>query len=228
MSEDGPLSGRIGRDQTECTKVPTMAIRLPDRSLEMLHSLEDSYLSESDLIRQSGFGGGAERWRIERGLILDAVDDDGDFLDVGCANGYLLGCLVAWAREREIMLTPYGVDIGPRLIALAKERLPQHAANFWIADACEWIPPRKFRYVYTLWDCVPVPLLSEYLRRLMDRCVEPDGRLIVGAYGSNSRREPARDVARDLAAAGLTLAGDSLRGALPVSRVAWTHAGQSV
>ena len=31
---------------------------------------------------QSGFGGGHERWRTERGLVLAAVPDDGDFLDL--------------------------------------------------------------------------------------------------------------------------------------------------
>ena len=45
-------------------------------------ALEDSYLSSDDPIAQSGFGGGAARWRAEREPILTAVDHDGDFLDV--------------------------------------------------------------------------------------------------------------------------------------------------
>jgi hypothetical protein len=197
---------------------------MPAEFLDDLVKQERSYLSETDPIRQSGFGGGDQRWRTERELIVDAVPEDGDFLDVGCANGYLLECLVAWGQERNLRLTPYGVDFGPDLIALAKMRLPQYASHFWIANAWEWSPPRKFRYVYTLYDCVPDGLLSEYIRHLLARCVERGGTLILGAYGSTSRKEPARDVAGDFAGAGFRVAGTSSRGELPVSRVAWIGA----
>ena len=94
---------------------------LPEDFLQKLREVEDAYLATDDPIRQSGFLGGEARWREERELILDAVDRDADFLDIGCANGYLLQCLVQWARERGITLTPYGVDIGPRLVELAKQ-----------------------------------------------------------------------------------------------------------
>ena len=96
---------------------------LPVAFLDRLRALEVSYLRETDPVRQSGFGGGHKRWRTERELVLDAVPDDGDFLDIGCANGYLLECLVGWGQERQVRLTPYGVDCGAQLIALAQERL---------------------------------------------------------------------------------------------------------
>jgi hypothetical protein len=118
------------------------------------------------------------------------------------------------------------VDCGVQLIALATQRLPQYASHFWIANAWEWIPPRQFRYVYSLYDCVPVELLPEYIRRLLTRYVEPGGTLIIGAYGSYSKQEAARDIAQDLAAAGFRVAGSSSRGELPVSRVAWIQAEQ--
>ena len=104
-----------------------------------------------------------------------------------------------------------------------RERLPQYAANFWAANAWDWMPPRKFRYVYTLHDCVPEHLLGEYLRRLLARCVEDEGTLIVGAYGSHSRQEPARDVAADLREHGFTVAGSASHGEFPVTRIAWTR-----
>ena len=192
--------------------------------LDRLRELEESYLRETDPVRQSGFGGGHERWRRERELVLDAVVDDGDFLDVGCANGYLLECLVQWGRERGVRLAPYGVDYGARLVALARQRLPQYASNFWVANAWEWTPPRTFRYVYSLYDCVPRDLLPEYIRRLLARYVEPGGTLIMGAYGSRSRQQPAHDVATDITAAGYPVAGSASRGDLPVSRVAWVRA----
>jgi 2-polyprenyl-3-methyl-5-hydroxy-6-metoxy-1,4-benzoquinol methylase len=67
-------------------------------------------------MRQSGFSGGAERWRAERESILDPIHSDGEILDIGCANGYLLECLVTWAKDRGINLTPHGLDHGARLI----------------------------------------------------------------------------------------------------------------
>jgi len=199
---------------------------LPVAFLDRLRELEGSYLRETDPIRQSGFSGGHQRWRTERELVLDAVPDDGDFLDIGCANGFLLECLVQWGQERHVRLTPYGVDCGAHLLALAKQRLPQYESNFWVANAWKWIAPRQFRYVYSLYDCVPEELLLAYIRRLLTRYVEHGGTLIMGAYGSCSKQEAARDIATDIAAAGFRVAGSSSRGALPVARVAWIRAEQ--
>ena len=181
-------------------------------------------MRETDPVRQSGFGSSHQRWRTERELVLDAVSDDGDFLDIGCANGYLLECLVTWGQERHVHLTPYGVDCGDQLIALATQHLPQYASHFWVANAWAWLPPRTFHYVYSLYDCVPEALLPAYIRRLLTRYVDTGGTLIMGAYGSYSKQEAARDIATDIAAAGLRVAGASARGALPVARVAWLKA----
>jgi len=197
------------------------AERLPDEFLADLRRLEESYLSSADPIVQSGFGGGLERWRNEREVILRAVDGDGDFLDIGCANGHLLECLCRWARTRGIVLAPYGVDYGPRLVELARQRFSQQADHFWVANAWEWQPPRRFRYVYSLCDCVPRALLGEYVGRLASRCIEPGGTLIIGAYGSRSRREPAFDVGRFLCNGGHQLAGSASVGQPPVSCIAW-------
>ena len=198
--------------------------RLPERFLRELEALESSYLEEDDPIRQSGFGGGSERWRAEREPILDAIDADGDILDIGCANGYLLECLMAWGHERDLSLTPYGLDHGRRLIELAKHRLPDFESNFYRGNAWDWEPPRRFDYVYTLYDCVPVDYLGEYLGRLHERFLARRGRLIVGAYGSNSRRIPAFEVAEALSSAGLTVAGSTSAGPLPNARFAWVDA----
>jgi len=202
--------------------------KLPVAFLAHLRDLEETYLRETDPVRQSGFGGGHERWRTERELILDAIAGDGDFLDVGCANGYLLECLVQWGQERHVRLTPYGVDCGAHLIALAQQRLPQYAAHLWVANAWEWTPPRQFRYVYSLYDCVPEAWLGAYIRRLLAKYVEVGGTLIIGAYGSSSRQEAARDISTDITAAGFRVAGTSSRGALPLARVAWLRAEQAV
>ena len=185
-----------------------------------MRGLEDAYLAEADPIVQSGFHGGPKRWREERGPILDAVFGDGDILDVGCANGFLLECLVRWAAERGITLTPHGVDYGPRLTALARTRVP--AGTFHVANAWEWVPPRRYRYVYGLIDCVPEEFAGEYARRLRDRCVAPGGRLILGYYGSRSQKRPPWDMAARLRAWNLDVAGAAWGGDPPITSFAWT------
>ena len=118
-------------------------VELPVAFLDHLRALEGSYWRETAPVRQSGCGGGPERWGTERDLSLDADPDEGDFLDVGCANGYLLECLVQWGHERQVRLTPYGVDCGVQLMALAQQRFPQYVSHFWVANAWEWRPPRS-------------------------------------------------------------------------------------
>jgi SAM-dependent methyltransferase len=215
MAEEAQIAARS--DTGMCSEDD----RLPEEFLQQLRDVEQAYLSTDDPIRQSGFLAGPERWRRERSIILEAVEDDGDFLDVGCANGYLLECLLEWARERGIALTPFGVDQGAGLIELARRRLPQFADHFWVANAWHWRPPRKFRYVYTLHDCVPEELFGNYVDRLLARYVEPGGRLVVGAYGSYSQNLPARDLARELADAGYGVAGSASCGDLPATTIAW-------
>ncbi len=185
-----------------------------------MKSLETHYLASDDPIVQSGFSGGAERWEAERRPILEGVTGDGDFLDVGCANGYLLECLVAWAGRDGVTLTPHGVDLGPRLIAAARSRLPEHAANLHPADAWHWVPPQRYDYVYSLTHLSPDHLLGPWLRRIA-AWVRPGGRLIVGDYGSRSRRRPPRDMADLLLQHGFDPAGDSSGGTPVVTRFAW-------
>ena len=114
---------------------------------------------------------------------------NGELLDVCCANGYLLASLAEWGRERGLEIVPFGIDYGGRLIDLARKRLPQFATHFCVGNAWDWTPPRRYPYVYTLWDCVPEGYLREFIHRPIDGYVENGGRLILGAYGSLSRNE---------------------------------------
>jgi SAM-dependent methyltransferase len=194
---------------------------LPRDFTEMLDRLAQSYLSETDPIRASGFGGGAERWRAEREPILDGVTTDGDILDVGCANGYLLECLVRWGLERGLRLTPHGVDRSTPLVERARVRLPEFAGNMHVGDAWSWVPPRRYEYVYALYDCVPLEYLGEFISRLFDCAVADGGRLIVGAYGSRSRGESPFDVGSFLASHGWRVSGRSAGGSPIISLFAW-------
>jgi len=195
--------------------------KLPKEFLRQIRKLVKSYMTEIDPIRQSGFGGGEHRWRTEREPILEAVDSDGDFLDVGCANGYLLECLVNWADERGFRLAPFGLDLGEDLLELACNRHPGHSNNFFIGNAWEWIPPRKFKYVYSLYDCVPNVYLEEYIGRLLKNVVSENGRLILGAYGSQTRNEPPFDLAEFCRVNTIPLAGQYSGGQPLIASFVW-------
>nr|HMN29772.1 hypothetical protein [Caldilineaceae bacterium] len=103
----------------------------------------------------------------------------------------------------------------------ARRRLPQFADHFFVGNGWDWQPPHPFRYVYALYDCVPLDYLPTYARRLLDTIVAPGGRLIVGAYGSRSRQEAPLDVAIVLQSADLTVVGQSAGGSPIHARFAW-------
>jgi len=191
---------------------------LPVEFLSRLRWLEEAYLSSDDPIRQSGFGGGAARWRREREPILEAIRGSGELLDIGCANGYLLESLMSWGSVRGIEIVPFGVDQSGGLIELARKRLPRFAGHFQVANAWEWHPRRRYEYVYAVWDCVPEDYLTEFIRRLIARCVAPGGRLVLGAYGSLSREEEPFDVVTFLRSAGYRVSGAA---SAPVARFGW-------
>ncbi|MCA9782611.1 MAG: class I SAM-dependent methyltransferase [Candidatus Cloacimonetes bacterium] len=199
---------------------------LPRSFLKQLQTLEQCYLDESDPIRQSGFAGGAERWRAEREPLLEGVHRSGSFLDVGCANGHLLECVMQWAAERQITLEPHGLDAGDGLIQIARERLKLPAASLICCNAWNWSPERSYDFVYTLVDCVPVERLEVYLKRLLRRAVTPGGRLIVGAYGSRSRQRAPFPIDQFLRDHGLAVLGVSHGGDPEVTRFAWVERGE--
>src|SRR5579862_2471685 len=186
-----------------------------------LAALESRYLAQSDPLRQSGYSGGAQRWQMERSPILDAITGNGELLDVGCANGYLLECLAQWGIARGLGLTPWGVDLSAGLIEIARHRLPQFREHFFVANAWDWIPPRRFRYVYAVCDCVPAAFLERFMRDLMANAVAPGGRLILGAYGSRSRGETPLPIHALLASFGYKVRGTAAAGAPETARFAW-------
>jgi SAM-dependent methyltransferase len=198
---------------------------LPPEFLSRLRQLEEMYLTSEDPLRQSGFSGGAERWRREREPILEAFQNGGDLLDSCCANGYLLESLRNWGRTRGLEITPFGIDQGSKLIELARKRLSQFADHFDVANAWDWRPARRYDHVYALWDCVPEDYLTEFVGRLMARCVAPGGRLILGAYGSLSRHEQPFDVEAFLRSAGYCVSGTACAGNPPIARFAWIDSG---
>jgi SAM-dependent methyltransferase len=189
--------------------------------IDAMASLQGVYLTSDDPLVQSGFSGGRERWVAERSPIVEAIESDGDFLDVGCANGLLLEDIVRWAASTGLAIVPHGIDLGSDLIELARRRLPGAAANLVVADAWSWEPKRSWDHVFSLADLGPDDLACEWLARLAG-WVAPGGRLIIGSYGSGSREAEPVDVAGLLDRCGYVVTGEASAGEPAISRFAWT------
>jgi SAM-dependent methyltransferase len=138
------------------------------------------YLSGTNPRSQSGSTADELQWEQTRRMLLDAVDRSGTFLDVGCANGYLMECLHRWAATDGIALEPYGVEISPELADLARRRLPQWRSRIWTGNAYDFQPAIRFDFVRTGLEYVPLPRRREFVQRLLTRYLAPKGRLIIG------------------------------------------------
>ncbi len=150
--------------------------------------LETAYTEHSEPWRQSGMSGPAERWSALRKPVADCIDRPGSFLDIGCANGYLLECVLRWTAERGVEVDPYGLDISARLLELARARLPQYADHLFLGNAFDWDPPRRFDFVRTELVYVPGDYERRFIERLLDRVVAPGGKLLVANYGEGRPR----------------------------------------
>lgn len=146
----------------------------------VLALIEPAYLTADTPHAQSGKGGDAEGWEYARRLVCDAVDRDGTFLDVGCANGLLMEDVRRWAAADGHAIEPHGVEISSKLADLARDRCPQWADRIHTANADGWLPPQRFDFVRTGLDYVPHTCRAAYLTHLMEHVVAPGGRLIIG------------------------------------------------
>lgn len=192
---------------------------------EMRRVLERAYLAGEDPRAQSGFRGDAARWERARRVIVEAIDRHGTFLDIGCANGHLMECVVGWAATKGFRIEPYGVDFSPELVALARRRSPQWSDRIFLGNAFDWTPPVRFEFVRTELAYVPEVDRREFVNRLLARVVSLSGRLIIAAYGG--RRLSPDDPSAVLSAWGLAVRGNAeshdLDGIL-LTRIAWIDA----
>ena len=141
--------------------------------------LREPYLNAETPWEQSGKFGTAQGWVKARKFVLDPVDRSGTFLDVGCANGYLMECVTSWAAEKGLDVEPHGVDIVPEFVALARKRLPQWADRIHHGNALTWNPPQRYDFVRTGLEYVPGARRKDFVARLLN---DVGDRLIIGPY----------------------------------------------
>ncbi|GAB3765295.1 class I SAM-dependent methyltransferase [Microlunatus parietis] len=146
-----------------------------------LRLLQAAYLRADTPWGQSGNGGTIEDWERSRRPVADAIERDGTFLDVGCANGFLMESVQKWCAERGLAVEPYGVDLGPELIKLARARLPGWADRLWVGNMQTWTPPAGLRFdtLQVRPDAVLPNRRTALLEHLRDHVLVDGGRLIV-------------------------------------------------
>jgi SAM-dependent methyltransferase len=143
--------------------------------------LIDAYLASDDPRAQSGKGGDEDVWRWARELVLDVFPGHATFLDVGCANGYLMESVVRWGAQRGITVEPYGLDISWRIAALARHRLPRWRDRISTGNVIDWTPPMRFDVVQAGLDEVPPARRRELVDRILERFLVPGGTLVFRA-----------------------------------------------
>lgn len=155
------------------------------------------YLASGDPRGQSGHSGGEVRYRYTRMLVLEAIHRSGTFLDVGCANGYLIESLHRWLSGSGLRVVFHGLDISEGLHNLARRRLPHWQERFFLGNALHWTPETPFDYVCTA-ELGYVPRDREHalVDHLFADCVAPGGRLIVGPYGEETESSKVEEKLR--------------------------------
>ena len=97
-----------------------------------------------------------EYWYDHRSPIIKAINRSGSLLDIGCANGFLLRCLIEWSDHK---LVPYGVEPDETLLEKCKAMFPKlkhHFANLPLHKLDQTQSaglPKQYDFVYwNVWD----------------------------------------------------------------------------
>jgi SAM-dependent methyltransferase len=153
--------------------------------------IKPAYLAADNPYAQAGHGGDAATWEASRGFIAEALHRSGTFLDVGCASGILMESVQRWGAARNLVIEPFGLDIVPEFVALARQRLPQWAGRIEVGNIRTWQPQGdRFDYVLIRPEYAPASRRADMVRHILNHVLKPGGRLIVFVgteeVGSNS------------------------------------------
>jgi len=84
----------------------------------------------------SGHSGTPDDWDYSRCVVGTALDRDGTFLDVGCANGLLVESVSRWAAAKRLALEEKVASWGFRVAGRAERA---HRLEPWLASRVFWI-----------------------------------------------------------------------------------------
>ena len=133
-----------------------------------------------------------ETWKRARSFIASAIHRPGSLLDIGCANGFLLRCLMEWSTHE---LTPFGIDASAGRAKEIDRFFPSQRDHFArlpverLGEIDSHGLPEEYDFIYwAVWDNYGFDRQDriDLLKRAYGN-VRDDGRLILGFYD----REPA-------------------------------------
>ncbi len=146
------------------------------------------YLSRVRPQEQSGHHGSDTWYRSVRMMILEALERDGRFIDVGSANGFLIESLDGWAAGLGLHVAFHGVEMSDGLHRLSRQRLPGWEDRLFHANAYYWKPEIRYDYVYTMiLPDFPDDYQEPFLRHLYDAYLADGGRLILGPWNGHGQ-----------------------------------------
>lgn len=177
-----------------------------------------AYLAATTAEGGSGHSGTPAEWEWSRGLVADALDRDGTFLDVGCANGLLMESIARWGRARGRVIEPYGLEIAPELARVARTRLPAWADRVFVGNALGWLPRSRFTYVRASLEYAPPRRRRDLVAWLLEHVVAPGGRLILGKFNEEVEH---RRLEEQLVAWGFVITGRAERAHRSEPRLAY-------
>lgn len=147
------------------------------------------YLSQDNPRAQSKHRGDEFHYLYSHLPIIEAINNNGTFCDIGCANGHLVEMIHKWISGTGFDIQMYGVDISEGLIELAKKRLPKWKEQFFVGNAHYWKPEKKFDYIHIRGESVEYPYTGpkalNYIRiveHYMENYLVDGGRFIIGPY----------------------------------------------
>lgn len=144
------------------------------------------YLSRERPQEQSGHHGSDAWFRSVRMMILETLERDGRFIDVGSANAFLLESLAGWVTGLGLDIAFHGVEMSEALHRLALRRLPGWEDRLIHANAYTWQPEVRYDYVYTMiLPDFPDDYQEPFLRHLYDDYLADGGRLILGPWNGH-------------------------------------------
>jgi len=183
-----PLKERAWREVAEVDeRLERGEIDEQDWFSAMSEMVTGPYLNAETPWEGSGKSGTAQDWEYSRSHVVHAIDRPGSFLDVGCANGYMLECLPRWSQHP---LDLYGLDISPQLVTRAHERLPDLAGHLFVGNALSWQSGARFDFARTNLDYVP----ANRKRQLVENLMSQVDRLIVGVFNEQLDERPTEQL----------------------------------
>ena len=146
----------------------------------MASLIKPAYLAGENPYTQAGHNGDATTWEASRGFIAETFHRSGTFLDVGCASGVLMESAQRWGADRNLNIEPYGLDIVPEFVNLARLRLPHWADRIQAGNIRSWEPTNdRFDFVLIRPEYAPAARRVELVRHILNRVLKAHGRLIV-------------------------------------------------